>query len=379
LTLHRARPPETGPEYRLRIVRPVLGELTPDLRAAAFRHGATAVAWGDRPSIAGDRRVLDGLAADPALPEDFRSALLRLSSAWKRLRFSLPLRDGRRIEMGDPPAIMGVINATPDSFSDGGRHIDPGLALAAALQMEEDGAAIIDIGGESTRPGSEGVSAEEEWRRVEPVLRRIRGAAGVPISIDTTKADVARRALDAGADVINDVSALLDDPAMAKVAVETGAPVILMHRRGRPRDMQIDPRYDNVSREVYEFLDERIRTLEREGIDPARIVVDPGIGFGKKVVHNLSLLRDIDELRGLGKPVLVGASRKSFMGRLLSPPKDENSSWGAEHWREVSTLAAHGAAAQSGAAILRVHEVRSHRDYLRILWAIAGPDRTPAE
>ncbi len=366
-------------------------ELSTDLRAAALRHGASAVPWGDRPAVVGDRRVLDALAADPALPEGFRTALVSLSTAWKKRRFALPLRDGRRIEMGDPPAIMGVINATPDSFSDGGRHLDPGRALDAALQMEEDGAALIDIGGESTRPGSEPVSVEEEWGRVEPVLRRIRGAAAVPISIDTTKAEVARRALDAGADVINDISALLDDPAMARVALDTGAPVILMHRRGKPRDMQIDPRYHDVTREVYEFLDERIRTLQREGIDPARIVVDPGIGFGKKVEHNLALLRDVDELRGLGKPVLVGASRKSFMGSLLpvskdegaprdeGVPKDKVSSWGAAHRHEVSTLAAHAAAAHAGAAMLRVHEVRAHSDYFRIVWAIAGSGRPQAE
>jgi dihydropteroate synthase len=226
------------------------------------------------------------------------------------------------------------------------------------------------VGGESTRPGAAAVEAAEERRRVEPVIRRIRQATNVPISIDTTKAEVARMALAEGADLVNDISALRDDPAMAGLALETGAPVILMHRRGTVRDMQDDPRYDDVTREVLQFLARRVRELSDQGLDPEKMVVDPGIGFGKTVEHNLALLRDVDELRSLGRPVLVGASRKSFMAKLPGGS--------TEMKKEVRTLAAHGAAALGGAAALRVHDVVLHRELLRVLWAIAGQPASTA-
>ena len=255
---------------------------------------------------------------------------------------------------------MGVVNVTPDSFSDGGVHFDADVAAAAARRMMDEGAAIVDVGGESTRPGSEGVSAGEELRRVVPVLERLGGE--VPISIDTAKAEVARRALALGAEMVNDVTALRADPGLAGVCA--GAYVCLMHMRGEPRTMQDDPRYEDVASEVAAFLEERMAFAVSEGIAEERICLDPGIGFGKTLEHNFELVRRLDVLLALGRPVLVGFSRKSSLARLLGQPAGPLS----------ASVAAAVAAYDRGATILRVHDVREHVEALTVARAVAaGP------
>ena len=208
---------------------------------------------------------------------------------------------------------MGVVNVTPDSFSDGGLHFDPEAAVAAARRMIEEGAAIVDVGGESTRPGSGGVALDEELRRVVPVLEELQG---VPVSVDTAKAEVARRALELGAELVNDVTAFRSEPALAEVCAAHGAYVCLMHMQGEPRTMQLDPRYDDVAGEVAAFLEERMAFAVAQGVREECICLDPGIGFGKTVEHNVELLRRLDVLLALGRPVLIGLSRKSSLGRL---------------------------------------------------------------
>src|SRR5919199_5216083 len=213
------------------------------------------------------------------------------------------------------PSVMGIVNVTPDSFSDGGVNLEPDVAAATARRMREEGAAIVDVGGESTRPGSEGVSLEEELRRVVPVLERLEGE--VPVSIDTAKAEVARRALELGAELVNDVTALRADPRMAAVVAESGAYLCLMHMRGEPRTMQVDPRYDDVVADVARFLDERLTFAVSQGIREELVCLDPGIGFGKTLEHNFELVRRLDELCALGRPVIVGFSRKNSLARLI--------------------------------------------------------------
>src|SRR5215467_11015867 len=213
---------------------------------------------------------------------------------------------------------MGVLNVTPDSFSDGGVHLDPDIAAAAARRMVEEGAAIVDVGGESTRPGSEGVSAEEELLRVVPVLERLGGA--VPLSIDTSKAAVARAALERGAILVNDVTALRGDPELAGVVADAGAYLCLMHMQGEPRTMQADPRYDDVVSEVKGFLEKRLAFAVSQGVREELVCLDPGIGFGKTVEHNLELVRRLPELAALGRPLVVGFSRKSTLGKLTGDP-----------------------------------------------------------
>src|SRR6266849_4086 len=258
---------------------------------------------------------------------------------------------------------MGVVNVTPDSFSDGGVNADPDIAAAAARRMLADGAAIVDVGGESTRPGSEGVSLDEELRRVVPVLERLAG--DVPVSIDTAKAEVARRALALGAELVNDVTALRTDPALAEVVAETGAYLCLMHMQGEPRTMQADPRYDDVASEVTAFLEERLAFAIAQGIPEERICLDPGIGFGKTAEHNFEIVRRLDVLLALGRPVLIGFSRKSSLGRILGDAKATTGSLSA-------SLAAALAAYERGANILRVHDVRETVEALAIAQAVGG-------
>jgi dihydropteroate synthase len=253
---------------------------------------------------------------------------------------------------------MGVINVTPDSFSDGGVHLDPDVAADAARAMLADGAAIVDVGGESTRPGSDGVTLDEELRRVVPVLERLQGE--VPISIDTAKAEVARRALALGAELVNDITALRGDPDLAGVVADAGAYICLMHMQGEPRTMQVEPRYDDVVSEVAAFLEERLAAAVDAGIREERICVDPGIGFGKTVEHNLELIRGLDALAALGRPVLVGISRKSTLRRLT----------GSDDLVAASVAAA-VLAFKRGAAILRVHDVKPHVDALAVAGALA--------
>jgi dihydropteroate synthase len=259
------------------------------------------------------------------------------------------------------PSVMGVVNVTPDSFSDGGVNLDPADATAAARRMLAEGAAIVDVGGESTRPAAEGVTATEELRRVEPVLEAVRGE--VPVSIDTSKAEVARRALELGAELVNDVTALRGDPALAEVVAESGAYLCLMHMQGEPRTMQVDPRYDDVVSDVAAFLEERLRAAVAAGIAEERVCLDPGIGFGKTVEHNFELIRRLDELTALGRPVVVGISRKSSLGKLLGDPEATTGSVAA-------SVGAAVAAYERGATILRVHDVREHVEALTAARAV---------
>jgi dihydropteroate synthase len=256
------------------------------------------------------------------------------------------------------PSVMGVVNVTPDSFSDGGLHLDPVVAAGAAKRMIAEGAAIVDIGGESTRPGSEGVSADDELRRVVPVLDRLGGE--LPVSIDTSKAAVARVALERGAILVNDVTALRGDPELVGVVAGSGAYLCLMHMQGEPRTMQAEPRYDDVAAEVASFLEERLAFAVAQGIPEKRVCLDPGIGFGKTVAQNLELVRRLDILLALGRPVLVGFSRKSSLRRLT----------GSDDLLGASVAAA-VAAYERGATILRVHDVKPHVDALIVAGAIA--------
>jgi len=262
---------------------------------------------------------------------------------------------GPSIEQRFPrPSVMGVVNVTPDSFSDGGVNLDPGDAVATARRMVEEGAAIVDVGGESTRPGAGGVSADEELRRVEPVLERLER---LPLSIDTSKSEVARRALELGVELVNDVTALRGDPRMAEVVGESGAYLCLMHMQGQPRSMQADPRYDDVVDDVKAFLGDRLAAAVTAGILEDRICLDPGIGFGKTVDHNFELVRRLSELTALGRPVVVGFSRKSSLGKLLGDPSATTGSVAA-------SVGAAVAAYERGATILRVHDVREHVEAL---------------
>ncbi|MEX2571569.1 MAG: dihydropteroate synthase [Gemmatimonadota bacterium] len=259
------------------------------------------------------------------------------------------------------PVLMGVLNVTPDSFSDGGLFADPARAAERAEAMVAEGAAIIDIGGESTRPGAQPLGADEEIERVLPVLRLVRSRMDVPISIDTRRAAVARAALDAGADIVNDVSALAD-PEMPRVVAASGAALVLMHMRGTPATMQVDPMYGDVAAEVTAELGERLRVARDAGIEEDRIVVDPGIGFGKTQGHNLELISRLDLLTTLGRPVLLGVSRKAFLGALLGgAPASE---------RGVATAAACVAGLFKGARVFRVHDVRIVREALQVAEAI---------
>jgi dihydropteroate synthase len=256
---------------------------------------------------------------------------------------------------------MGVVNVTPDSFSDGGANFRPDDAIASVRRMVAEGAAIVDVGGESTRPGSEAVSLEEESRRVVPVLEALAGE--VPISVDTSKAGVARRALELGAEMVNDVTALRGDPELAGVAAEAGCYVCLMHMLGVPRTMQADPRYDDVVSEVAAFLEERLSFAVSAGIGEDRVCLDPGIGFGKTVEQNFELVRRLDVLLRLGRPIMVGFSRKSSLGRLLGDAT-------ATRGPLPASIAAAVAAYERGATILRVHDVRETVEALTVARAV---------
>jgi dihydropteroate synthase len=256
---------------------------------------------------------------------------------------------------------MGIVNVTPDSFSEGGLYLRPEAAVFQAHRLLAEGAAIVDVGGESTRPGSEGVSLEEELRRVEPVLEALHG---VPVSIDTSKGEVARRALELGAVMVNDVTALRGDPDLAAAVAESGAYLSLMHMLGEPRTMQENPRYEDVVSEVAAFLEERLAFAVSEGVREDLVCLDPGIGFGKTVAQNLELLARIDEIAALGRPVLVGASRKRFLGRLLGDPE-------ALTGPVAAGVAVAVLAYERGASIFRVHDVREHVEALAAARALA--------
>ena len=260
------------------------------------------------------------------------------------------------------PCIMGVLNVTPDSFSDGGRFVDQQQALQQARRMEREGAGILDIGGESTRPGAQLVSTETELARVVPVIELLRRETGLPISVDTNKAEVARQALAAGADFINDISGLTFDPKMAEVVAETSAGLFLMHTRGCPEVMQQNTRYRDLREEVCAGLQQSIALAEAAGIETERLAVDPGIGFGKDTIGNLELLHHVADLHRLGCPVLLGTSRKSFIGRILQQDDPQQ--------RLAGTLATVALGVAAGVQIFRVHDVKPAFDAAMVAWAV---------
>lgn len=281
---------------------------------------------------------------------------------------------GRRFSLGPRAWLMGILNVTPDSFSDGGQYFDAAKAVDRGLELALEGADIIDVGGESTRPGSLAVPEAEELRRVVPVIAALRKKTAAFISIDTTKAAVARAAFDAGADIVNDTSAFRFDPAMPGVAARAGAAVVLMHMQGTPLTMQAAPHYDDLIGEIRVFLAERMRIAEAAGIARERLIVDPGIGFGKGFEHNLELLRRQEELHDLDRPLLLGFSRKAFLGRILDRSAGE---------RLEGTIAAAVLSVERGAHILRVHDVGPVARAVRTAEAILGsggeslPDNAP--
>lgn len=298
----------------------------------------------------------DTVAPDTHLPGCLgrlvRETFRRHAAPTRRVR--LP---GGSLLCGRRTLVMGILNVTPDSFSDGGRWFDPDLAVAHGLEMIRQGADLIDVGGESTRPGARPVAAAEEIRRVRPVVERL-ARQGVLVSIDTSKAAVARAAFRAGARILNDVTALRRDPAMARAAARAGAAVILMHMKGTPRTMQKDPRYEDVVAEICRFFRKALKYALSAGIPRDRILLDPGIGFGKRPEHNVEILRRLDEFRSLGRPLVVGTSRKSFIGHYLGRAVGE---------RLAGTAATVAAAVLRGADVVRVHDVREMSDVTRMV------------
>jgi dihydropteroate synthase len=269
---------------------------------------------------------------------------------------------------GPGPAVVGILNITPDSFSDGGEFFDPGAAAEHAATMLDEGADILDVGGESTRPGSDPVSQEEEIQRVIPVLERILSVRPeAVISVDTYRSGTATAALEAGASLVNDVTALRGDPRMASVIQEAACPVILMHMQGEPKTMQKEPHYEDVVREVRDFLAERAGYAVAAGIRPENVILDPGIGFGKNLQHNLALLRNLDAIVDLGFPVLIGASRKSFMEKITGVQEARD--------RVSGTVATTVLAYERGATFFRVHDVRANREALAVAEAVLHTSR----
>jgi len=269
-------------------------------------------------------------------------------------------------QMAGATLVMGILNVTPDSFSDGGLYVDPAAAAAHALEMISEGANIIDVGGESSRPGAEPVAEQDETARVAPVIERIRAQSDVCISIDTYKHAVARLALDAGADIINDISGMSFDPEIRVLAAERRVPIVLMHIKGTPKEMQVEPVYDDLLSEISAYLRERIREALEAGVDERLIIVDPGFGFGKTVGHNLLILRRLREFKSLGRPILIGPSRKSTIGHVLGdlPPGE----------RIEGTAAAVAISIMNGANIVRVHDVKEMSRVARMTDAVIGDD-----
>lgn len=305
----------------------------------------------------------DGFVMSDQKLQDLSAALNRLAPlapAAPADRNTLPTRHGT-LDFARRTLIMGIINVTPDSFFDGGRRFDPATAIADGVAMIASGADILDIGGESTRPGAQPVSQDEEIARVLPVVRGLRAQVGAPISIDSYKANVARAALDAGADIVNDISALRFDPEMASMVAAEKVPLILMHMQGTPRTMQKEPQYSDVVREVRDFLAAQLYQAMDAGVAQDAVVIDPGIGFGKTIEHNLQLLRGLPMLAALGQPLLVGVSRKTFIGKILGAEPAE---------RLEGSLAAAVVAVLAGANILRVHDVPESYKATRIADAI---------
>jgi len=308
---------------------------------------------------------LDQYPSHQPLGQTIRQTLHNVS----RTRYSLRCK-GVPLPLGSRTLIMGILNVTPDSFSDGGRYQEKETAVAHGLRMVEEGADLLDVGGESTRPGSKPLPLEEELRRVLPVIEALTKQVSVPISIDTYKSAVAQRAIDAGASIINDISGLRFDPLLAQVAARHDTPMILMHLRGTPETMQRDVHYDSLFSEILRSLSESVQGAEAAGVDPRQIVLDPGIGFGKTVEHNLLILKNLSEFRVLGKPILLGTSRKSFIGKILQEEVDQ---------RLEGTLSSIAIGILHGAHIIRTHDVLPARKVIAVADAIrlAGETQEP--
>lgn len=281
--------------------------------------------------------------------------------AMRSMLSSVKIPMARALRCNISPLVMGILNVTPDSFFDGGKHHTMEGALDHALRMIEEGADIIDIGGESTRPYADPVPEEEELRRIVPVIEALRASSDILISVDTYKAGVADAALCAGADIVNDISGLTYDDAMAQVVARNDAWVVIMHIKGTPRNMQVDPHYDDVVAEIGEFLRLQMDHAVRAGVDPEKIILDPGIGFGKRVEDNLRILKMLGEFKKLGRPVLIGTSMKSFIGKAAGLPVEE---------RVEGTLASFAVALMNGADILRVHDVKKAKKVLMTVKAV---------
>jgi dihydropteroate synthase len=315
--------------------------------------------------LTGPRSAIDALLARLATSgADLREVGAEIRStldAWARRRFVVAMGD-RRLAVGPRPALVGILNVTPDSFSDGGRFLAPRDAVARAEQLVADGAAVIDVGGESTRPGSDPVSDEEELARVLPVIRELAAHVDIPISIDTRHARVAREAVAAGACLVNDITGLLGDAEMARTVADSGAGVVIMHILGEPKTMQHHPHYDHLMADVCRRLRLGVERAADAGVPEDRILVDPGIGFGKTLDHNLEILARLGQLRSLGQPIMVGPSRKRFIGELTGQETPEDRTFG--------TAAACAMAVAAGALLVRVHDVRPVRDAMAVASAI---------
>jgi dihydropteroate synthase len=294
------------------------------------------------------RRLFPLLAADHRIPVSLSRNLYSLLDNYLRSDYKIDCR-GKVLDLGSRTHIMGILNVTPDSFSDGGRYADAERALAHARDMAAAGADIIDIGGESTRPGAVPVTEEEELHRIIPLIKRLSAELSIPISVDTYKSSVAKKAIEAGAAIVNDISGLRFSPDMAEVASDSGVAVVIMHIKGTPRNMQQSPVYDDVIAEVLSYLEEGIEIAVKAGVDREKILIDPGIGFGKTLQHNLIILNRLEELRALGRPILLGPSRKKFIGTILGIPAPEQ--------RVDGTAATVALGIERGARVLRVHDV----------------------
>lgn len=332
---------------------------------AAITYGAVDHSVGSTDIlIFGRQKQIDKLADKlkiqqfglPKISEQISSALKNYCQAPQPLKIG-----GRQFSFGNRTYIMGILNMTPDSFSDGGKFMDPEDALAHARKMLAQGADIIDVGAQSTRPGSSPVSAEEEKKRVVPLIEKLAEETRAVISIDTTKAEVAKAALASGASMVNDISGLRFDPKMAEVVADFGVPVCIMHIQGRPKDMQANPVYSDLMGEIIDYLEKGLAIAKSAGILHEKIIVDPGIGFGKTVEHNLEILRRLKELKGLGCPIMVGPSRKSMIGAVLGLPVDE---------RVEGTAATVAISIANGANIIRVHDVKEMARVVKMTDAI---------
>jgi dihydropteroate synthase len=317
--------------------------------------------------LVGTRRqfaaLLARLAEEPFDLAAVAAEVGRALDGFARRRFTVRLGP-RSLAVGPRPALVGIVNVTPDSFSDGGRCFDPEAAAEHGRRLAADGADVLDVGGESTRPGATEVGEDEELRRVMPVVRTLAGDLDVPVSIDTRHARVAREAVAAGACLVNDVTGLTGDPTMARTVAETGAGLVLMHILGEPRTMQVDPRYENLLADICRFLRRGVRAAREAGVAEDHIIIDPGLGFGKTLEHNVEILARLGQLRTLGLPIMVGASRKRFIGQLTGVESPAE--------RVLGTAAACALAAAQGALLLRVHDVREMRQALAVAAAVTA-------